>query len=134
VSAAAPRPGEEARRAAIVAIGSEMLSPFRSDTNSLWITARLEELGIGVVRKSIVGDDVGEIGEDLDAAARAAPLIFTTGGLGPTADDVTVAAVGQWLPAPLERNEAFVAQIRARFEARGIRMPAVNEKQADFLV
>ena len=91
-------------RAAIVAIGSEMLSPLRSDTNSLWITARLEEVGIAVVRKSIVGDDVEQIGAELDAAAQAASLIFTTGGLGPTADDVTVAAVGRWLPVALERN------------------------------
>jgi nicotinamide-nucleotide amidase len=134
VSDVAERPEGGQSRATIVAIGSEMLSPLRSDTNSLWITARLEEVGISVVRKSIVGDDVGQIGAELDAAAQAASLIFTTGGLGPTADDVTVAAVGKWLPAALERNEAFVAQIRARFEARGIRMPAVNEKQADFLV
>ncbi|MGE5277473.1 MAG: competence/damage-inducible protein A [Acidobacteriota bacterium] len=120
--------------AAIVAIGSEMLSPLRSDTNSLWITQRLEELGASVVRKSIVGDDVARIGAELDAAAAAAPLIFTTGGLGPTADDLTVAAVARWLGAELYRDAAFVAKIRARFEARGIRMPSVNEKQADFIV
>lgn len=134
MTAAPERAPEESSRAAIVAIGSEMLSPLRSDTNSLWLTARLEEVGIPVVRKSVVGDDVAQIGEELDAAARSAPLILTTGGLGPTADDVTVAAVGHWLPAALERNAAFVAQIRARFQARGLRMPAVNEKQADFLV
>ncbi len=121
-------------RAAIVAIGSEMLSPLRSDTNSLWITQRLEERGTSVVRKSIVGDDVVRIGAELDAAAAAAPLIFTPGGLGPTADDLTVAAVARWLGAELRRDAAFVAKIRARFEARGIRMPSVNEKQADFIV
>jgi nicotinamide-nucleotide amidase len=126
------RPGRGA--AAIVAVGSEMLSPFRTDTNSLWITARLEEVAVRVTRKSIVGDDVAEIGAELDAAAAAAPLIFTTGGLGPTADDVTVAAVAKWLGVALERNEEFVTRIRRRFEARGMRMPAVNEKQADFLV
>jgi competence/damage-inducible protein CinA-like protein len=120
--------------AAILAIGSEMLSPLRSDTNSLWITARLEEVGILVVRKSIIGDEVGHISRELDAAAAAAPLIFTTGGLGPTADDLTVAAVAKWLGAELKRDQGFVAKIRARFEARGIRMPAVNEKQADFIV
>ncbi len=119
--------------AAIVAIGSEMLSPLRSDTNSLWLTAKLEEVGISVVRKSIIGDDVDQIGAELDAAAAAAAMIFTTGGLGPTADDLTVAAAAKWLGVGLERNAAFVAAIRARFEARGMRMPAVNEKQADFL-
>jgi len=120
--------------AAIVAIGSEMLSPLRSDTNSLWLTARLEEIGIPVVRKSIVGDDVEAIGRELEAAAASAALLFTTGGLGPTADDVTVAAVARWLGARLERNASFVERMRQRFESRGYRMPAVNEKQADFIV
>jgi len=120
--------------AAIVAIGSELLSPLRSDTNSLWLTDRLESVGIRVVRKSIVGDDVDAIGAELQAAASGAPLIFTTGGLGPTADDVTVAAISKWLGVGLRRDAAFVAKIRARFEARGLRMPAVNEKQADFIV
>ena len=120
--------------AAIIAIGSELLSPLRSDTNSLWITERLEGLGFRVGRKSVVGDDTAEIGRELDAAAAAAPLLFTTGGLGPTADDVTVGAVARWLGVPLERNAAFVAKIRERFAARGLRMPSVNEKQADFIV
>ncbi len=119
--------------AAIVAIGSEMLGPLRQDTNSLWLSARLDEIGIPVVRKSIVGDDPALLAEELDSASRAAPLVVTTGGLGPTADDVTVAAVAAWLPAELERNEEFVARMRARFERRGIAMPACNEKQADFI-
>ena len=121
-------------RAAIVAIGSELLGPLRQDTNSLWLTARLEELGIPVVRKSLVGDDPEAIVRELERAASAAELVFTTGGLGPTADDVTVGAVARWLGAPVERNVEFVAKIRRRFEARGIRMAAVNEKQADFIV
>ncbi len=120
--------------AAILAIGSEMLGPLRQDTNSLWLSARLEEIGIPVVRKSVVGDDPGQLAAELDAAARAAPLVFTTGGLGPTADDVTVAAVAAWLPSRLERNADFVARMRQRFERRGIAMPACNEKQADFIV
>ena len=121
-------------RAAIVAIGSELLGPLRQDTNSLWLTARLEELGIPVVRKSLVGDDPEAIVRELERAASEAELVFTTGGLGPTADDVTVGAVARWLGAPVERNVEFVAKIRRRFEARGIRMAAVNEKQADFIV
>lgn len=120
--------------AAIVAIGSEMLGPLRQDTNSLWLSGRLEEIGIPVVRKSIVGDDPRLLADELDNAARAAALVVTTGGLGPTADDVTVAAVAAWLPAELERNADFVARMRQRFERRGIAMPACNEKQADFIV
>ncbi len=119
--------------AAIVAVGSEMLSPLRSDTNSLWITERLERVGFRVMHKSIVGDEVDEICRDLDAAAKAAPLILTTGGLGPTADDRTVEAAGRWLGVAIRRDEGFVAKIRERFAARGLQMPAVNEKQADFL-
>jgi nicotinamide-nucleotide amidase len=120
--------------AAIVAIGSEMLGPLRQDTNSLWLSARLEELGIPVVRKSIVGDDPALIAQELSFAAAAARYVFTTGGLGPTADDVTVAAVAAWLGAPLERSEAFLEKIRGRFARRGFEMPACNAKQADFIV
>jgi nicotinamide-nucleotide amidase len=120
--------------AAIIAVGSEMLGPLRQDTNSLWLSARLEEIGIPVVRKSIVGDDPALIGEELENAARAARLVLTTGGLGPTADDVTVAAVAAWLPAELRRDETFLENMRRRFERRGIAMPECNAKQADFIV
>ena len=120
--------------AAIVAIGSEMLGPLRQDTNSLWLSARLEEIGIPVVRKSIVGDDPGLLAEELSFVAGSARYVFTTGGLGPTADDVTVAAVAAWLGAPLERNAAFLEKMRQRFAKRGFEMPACNAKQADFIV
>jgi nicotinamide-nucleotide amidase len=120
--------------AAIVAIGSEMLGPLRQDTNSLWLSARLEEIGIPVVRKSIVGDDLALVAEELGNASRAARLILTTGGLGPTADDVTVEAVAAWLGAERRRDEAFLDSMRQRFERRGIAMPECNAKQADFIV
>lgn len=125
--------GNAEDRAAILAIGSEMLGPLRQDTNSLWLTARLEEIGIPVVRKSVIGDDPEAIVRELDVASSEATLLITTGGLGPTADDVTVAAAARWLGAPLVRNDDFLARMRARFESRGFRMPAVNEKQADFI-
>ena len=120
--------------AAIVAVGSEMLGPLRQDTNSLWLTARLEEIGIPVVRKSIVGDDPAALADELEHAARSARYLLTTGGLGPTADDVTVAAVAAWLKAPLRRDEAFLEKMRERFARRGFDMPACNAKQADFIV
>ncbi|HTY41029.1 MAG TPA: competence/damage-inducible protein A [Thermoanaerobaculia bacterium] len=120
--------------AAIVAVGSEMLGPLRQDTNSLWLTARLEEIGIPVVRKSIVGDDPAALADELEHGARSARYLFTTGGLGPTADDVTVAAVAGWLKAPLRRDEAFLEKMRERFARRGFEMPACNAKQADFIV
>ena len=120
--------------AAIIAIGTEMLSHLRQDTNSLWLTERLEDVGVTVVRKSIVPDDPGTIGEEISFAARAASLIVTTGGLGPTADDVTVAAVAARLGLTLARNQEYLAKMRDRFARRGIRMAATNEKQADFIV
>ncbi|HEX9690348.1 MAG TPA: competence/damage-inducible protein A [Thermoanaerobaculia bacterium] len=120
-------------RAAIIAIGSEMLGPLRRDTNSLWLTGRLEEAGFAVVRKSVVGDDLDEIARELSCASSAARWIFTTGGLGPTADDLTVAAVARWARRPVHRDEGFVAAMRQRWERRGVPMPVVNEKQADFI-
>jgi nicotinamide-nucleotide amidase len=119
--------------AAIIAIGTEMLGPLRQDTNSLWLTAQLEEVGLTVVRKSIVGDDPEAIRGELDHAARSAKLLFTTGGLGPTADDVTVEAVAAWLGAALQRDEAFLEKMRQRFARRGFAMPPCNEKQANFI-
>src|SRR5438552_18335908 len=103
-------------RAAIVAIGNEMLGPLRQDTNSLWITARLEDLGIPVVRKSIVPDNPDAIGRELSFVAQNANLVFTTGGLGPTADDVTVPAIARALGLSLSRNEPYLARMRQRFE------------------
>ena len=121
-------------RAAVLAVGSELLGPLRLDTNSLWLTERLDEVGIAVTRKAVVGDDPDAIVRELEFAASAASLLVTTGGLGPTADDVTVGAVARWLGAPLRRDADFVAKMRERFARRGIRMAPVNEKQADFIV
>lgn len=122
------------KRAAVIAVGSEMLGPLRQDSNSLWIAGRLEEIGTAIVRKAVVGDDAESIGAELAVASAAADLVFMTGGLGPTADDLTVAAAAKWMGLSLDRNAGFVAEMRHRFESRRMRMPAVNEKQADFIV
>src|SRR5262249_4368438 len=118
--------------AAIIAIGTEMLSHLRQDTNSLWRTERLEEVGITVVRKSIVPDDPEAIGDEISFSARAASLIFTTGGLGPTADDVTVPAVARRLGLTLARNEEYLAKMREGFARRGVRVLATDATQAGF--
>lgn len=124
--------GRSTSRAAIVAIGSEMLGPFRRDTNSIWLTGKLEEAGITLVRKAVVPDDPVEIARELSCASEAAGWILVTGGLGPTADDVTVSAVAEWMGVPVHRDEQFVSAMRQRWEGRrGVRMPAVNEKQGD---
>ena len=121
------------KKAAVVAVGSEMLGPLRQDTNSLWLAARLEEIGTSIVRKAVVGDDAAAIGAELAVASASADIVFVTGGLGPTADDLTVAAIAGWLGLALERNAAFVAEMRRKFESRGLRMAPNNEKQADFI-
>jgi nicotinamide-nucleotide amidase len=117
-------------RACIVAVGSEMLTPFRVDTNSLFITERLNEIGIDVREKLVVADDVDELAECLRGALVWADVIVITGGLGPTEDDVTRDAVARVLQVPLEIDETIVNRIRERFGRRGLTMPDINRRQA----
>ncbi len=117
-------------RARIVAVGSELLGPLRMDTNSLAITERLNAAGIAVVGKTVVGDEVDAIADVLAGALGRVDLVVCTGGLGPTADDVTREAVAQILEVPLDFDEAILSGIRARFERRGLKMPDINRRQA----
>lgn len=117
-------------RACILAIGSEMLTPFRVDTNSLFITERLNAIGYDVRLKAVVGDDVVELAEVLRTASGWADLIVITGGLGPTEDDVTRDAVARVYDMPLMIDEAIVDRIRDRFARRGMTMPDINRRQA----
>ena len=117
-------------RACILAIGSEMLTPFRVDTNSLFITERLNAVGYDVRLKAVVGDDVGELAEVLRTASGWADLIVITGGLGPTEDDLTRDAVARVYDMPLAVDEAIVDRIRDRFARRGMTMPDINRRQA----
>ena len=118
------------RRAAIIAVGSEMLTPSKVDTNSLFITEQLNLLGIEVAFKSIVGDNR----DDLELAVREAiarvDLLICCGGLGPTDDDLTRPVVADVVRRPLVEDESITAQIRARFQGRGIEMPEINRRQA----
>ena len=126
---AAPAP----RRAEIIAVGSELLTPFRTDTNSLFVTARLNELGITVGAKFVVGDERAELASFVRASLTRADLLVLTGGLGPTEDDVTRLAVSDALDRALEEDPAIVAKIEARFAARGLAMPAINRRQAQVI-
>lgn len=117
-------------RACIIAVGTEMLTPLRVDTNSLFITERLNEIGIDVRLKLIVGDDVEELAELVRAALAWADVIAITGGLGPTEDDITRAAVARVLERPFTVDEAIVERIRERFVRRGLTMPEINRRQA----
>jgi nicotinamide-nucleotide amidase len=119
-------------RAAIVAVGSELLTPLRIDTNSLFITEQLNLLGIDVVLKAVVGDDRRQLAHVCRAALDRANLVVFSGGLGPTDDDVTREAVADALGRPLAEDAAITAHLRARFVARGFTMPMPenNRRQA----
>ncbi len=117
-------------KASIVAIGSELLTPFRVDTNSLVITERLNTLGFDVRSKAVVGDDIDGIVRVLAGELDVVDLVVCTGGLGPTEDDVTRDAVARVLGRPLDLDETIVERIRARFAARGLTMAEINKRQA----
>lgn len=116
-------------RAEIIAVGSELLTPSRLDTNSLFITERLNEVGIDVRAKAVVGDDPGDLAALLRQALARADLVVLTGGLGPTDDDITREVVAEVLGLPLEEHVDIVDRIRQRFESRGLRMPEINRRQ-----
>jgi nicotinamide-nucleotide amidase len=120
-------------RAFILAVGSELLTPFRTDTNSLYLTSKLNDLGIEVVGKSIVGDRRSELARTIVQVLRDVDLLVLTGGLGPTEDDVTRLAVAEALGLEVDDDPAIVEHIRRRFARRGMDMPAVNRVQAQVL-
>ncbi|HZS09272.1 MAG TPA: competence/damage-inducible protein A [Blastocatellia bacterium] len=116
--------------AEILAIGSEMLTPFRTDTNSLWLTERLNSVGIEVRLKIIVGDDEARLEETIRDAMKRSEVIISTGGLGPTADDITKKIFARVLGRRLALNEEVLETIRARFARRNMKMPEINSRQA----
>ncbi|HUK53479.1 MAG TPA: competence/damage-inducible protein A [Candidatus Binatia bacterium] len=117
-------------KAEIIAVGSELLTPDRVDTNSLFLTAQLNRLGFEVVLKSVVGDDPELIGAAFRAARERTDVAIVAGGLGPTEDDVTREAVAAALQRPLVEDEAVMKDIEAKFDRMGRHMPRINAKQA----
>jgi len=118
--------------AAIIAVGSEMLTPSKLDTNSLFITEQLNLLGIDVRAKAVVGDDRAELEHVLRSWLTRADLVVLCGGLGPTDDDLTREVVATVLDRPLAEDEAITAHLRARFASRNLPtpMPENNRRQA----
>jgi len=119
-------------RAAIVAVGSELLTSSKVDTNSLYITEQLNRLGIDVIGKAVVGDSRDELAHIIGTLLERVDLLILCGGLGPTDDDVTREAVAVALERPLAEDEAITARLRERFKARGFAMPMpeTNRRQA----
>jgi nicotinamide-nucleotide amidase len=116
--------------AAIIAVGSELLTPQKTDTNSLYVTEVLNDLGIAVAFKAIVGDSRSELTAHIAHALSRHPILILTGGLGPTDDDLTREVVAAHLDLPLEDDAAILEAIERRFASRGWKMPAVNRRQA----
>jgi competence/damage-inducible protein CinA-like protein len=116
--------------ACILAVGSEMLTPFRVDTNSLLITERLNAIGYDVRLKAVVADEIEELARVVDSALAWADVVVITGGLGPTEDDLTRDAVARAVGVPLDVDETIVDRIRDRFARRGMVMPEINRRQA----
>lgn len=114
----------------ILAIGSELLTPFRLDTNSLYLTGRLEELGLTVARKTVVGDALPDLTAAFRESAARSSLVIAIGGLGPTEDDRTRDAVASALNLPLAHNRDAETWLRDRFKKYKRRMPEINLKQA----
>ena len=119
--------------AEIIAIGSELLTPFRQDTNSLFLTAQLNELGVEVTFKTIVGDNAKQLTQMACIALGRSDIVIFMGGLGPTEDDLTRESVAAALQVELRRDPEVMAVLVERFTSRKWKMTANNEKQADVL-
>jgi nicotinamide-nucleotide amidase len=118
-------------RAEVIAIGDELITGQRLDTNTRWLSQQLVELGIPVAFHTTIGDCLEDQATTLRAAIQRAEAVVLTGGLGPTADDLTRAAVAAATDTELVRDEREVERIRALFDRRGYDMPASNAGQAD---
>ena len=119
--------------AEIIAIGSELLTPWRQDTNSLHVTEGLNRLGVTVIFKTIVGDRPKHLVDAVRTALRRTDIIVVMGGLGPTEDDLTREAVAEALKIGIKRNPDLIAQLYMRAAQRRMTMTRNNEKQADVI-
>jgi nicotinamide-nucleotide amidase len=119
--------------AEIIAVGSEMLTPHRIDTNSLYLTEQLNLLGVDVVFKSVVGDNLRHLVAAAQHGLFRSDILILSGGLGPTEDDLTREAVAEALGVALRRDPEIVAKLEKRFADRGWKMTPNNSKQADVI-
>jgi nicotinamide-nucleotide amidase len=120
-------------KAEIIAVGSEMLTPWRQDSNSLYLTEKLNEIGVTVAFKTIVGDRKKDLVGAIRTALGRTDIVALMGGLGPTEDDLTREAVAESLSIALRRDAQQVAALHARAATWRIVMPENNLKQADVL-
>lgn len=116
--------------AEIIAVGSELLTPDRTDTNSLWLTEKLNSIGIEVKLKIVVGDDDARLEEAIRGSLGRSRVVITTGGLGPTEDDRTRKVAARSTGRRLLLNERVLEEVRAKFTRLGRPMPEINSRQA----
>src|SRR5271154_3339179 len=117
----------------IIAVGSELLTPFRQDTNSLYLTEKLNEIGVAVAFKTIVGDRMRDLVSAVRTALARADIVAVMGGLGPTEDDLSREAVAEALGIAIRRDPQLVVALAARFAERRMMMTDNNLKQADIV-
>jgi nicotinamide-nucleotide amidase len=117
----------------IIAVGSEMLTPYRQDTNSLYLTEKLNEIGVSVVFKTIVGDRRKDLVGAIRTALGRTDILTVMGGLGPTEDDLTRECMAEALSLSLGRNATQVAALHARAATWRMPMAENNLKQADVI-
>lgn len=116
--------------AEIIAIGSELLTPEKVDTNSLWLTGKLNEIGIEVKLKMVVGDDEMRLEETIRDAVKRSDIVISTGGLGPTEDDITRKTSAKAIDRELVYHTEIETDLRERFRKWGREMPEINKRQA----
>ncbi len=119
-------------RAEVISIGDELTTGQRLDTNSQWLSERLLEIGVPVAFHTTVGDTLADNVLVFQQAAERADIIVVTGGLGPTADDLTRQALADVAGVPLVQDDTSLAHIRALFARRKREMPPANVVQAQF--
>jgi nicotinamide-nucleotide amidase len=116
--------------AEIITIGDELLNGSRVDTNAVFLAERLDAIGLQVGFITSTGDGMDALVEAFHQALRRADIVLTTGGLGPTDDDVTKKAICKVFKRNLIFHENVLEDLQNRFAARGLKMPAINQNQA----
>jgi nicotinamide-nucleotide amidase len=116
--------------AEVITIGDEILYGQITDTNSQWISAELDKIGIKTIRKTSIGDQKEAILEILKESQTRADILIFTGGLGPTKDDITKKTIAEFFNDTLEINELALANVRELFESRGFELTEINRQQA----
>ena len=120
-------------KAEIISIGTELLMGETVDTNSSYLAAELAKIGVDLVWATKVGDHPGRLEEAIRRAWRRSDVTLTTGGLGPTSDDLTRESIASVMGEDMTVQDDLLAHLRSQFEGRGIRMPETNIKQATLI-